>query len=56
MQQEIEPEMANDKGDDRALSQENANLSSRLEVYRWFFWAAVFLIVVLLVAQCARHG
>jgi hypothetical protein len=42
-----------DKGN--ALSKEHMVLSSRLETYRWLFWAAAFVIMVLVVAQCAHH-
>ena len=37
------------------LSKEHVALSSRLEIYRWLFWAAVFVILVLVVAQCAHQ-
>ncbi len=35
------------------LAKRNASLSGRLELYRWLFWAAVFFILVLLVAHYA---
>lgn len=55
MRQENHSESANETGG-KALSKEKVDLRSRVEIYRWLFWAAVFLIVVLLVAQCAHHS
>ena len=53
MKQEDDPASANEGGG-KAFSKENADLRRRLEVYRWLFWAAVFFIVVLIVARCAH--
>jgi len=54
MRQENHSESANENGG-KAASRENLKLRSRLDIYRWLLWAAVFLIVVLVVAQCAHH-
>lgn len=56
MQQEIHAEPANEQDSREGLARQNARLGSRLELYRWLFWAAVFLLVVLLVAQRAHRG
>jgi hypothetical protein len=40
----------------RPSSKDNGVLRSRLEIYKWLFYAAVFLIVVLIVALCAHQG
>lgn len=55
MHQENHSEWVNENDNRKAVSQENANLNSRLEVYRWLLWAAIFLIAVLFVAQCAHY-
>ena len=54
MPQEDHVESTQENGGN-ALSKERVALSTRLEIYRWLFWAAVFVIVVLVVAQCVHH-
>lgn len=54
MRQEDHPDSTSDGGLN-SVSKENANLRSGLEIYRWLFWAALFVIIVLVVAQCAQH-
>jgi hypothetical protein len=54
VQQEVHTESARENGCE-GLSKDYVALASRLEIYRWLFWAAVFVIVVLVVAQCAQH-
>lgn len=55
MQQESHPDSTSDGGL-KSVSMENADLRSGLEIYRWLFWAALFVIIVLVVALCAHHG
>jgi hypothetical protein len=37
----------------RPASGDSASLRQRLELYRWLFWSAVFVIVVLIVSRYA---
>ena len=37
-------------------SRDNGVLRTRLEIYKWLFYAALFLIVVLIVALCEHQG
>ncbi len=39
---------------EEALSAQSARLRERLEIYRWLLATAVLMVVVRLVAQCAR--
>lgn len=55
MRQEDYPDSTNDGGL-KSVSGENADLRSRLEIYKWLFWAALFVIIVLVVAQCAHRS
>lgn len=54
MRQEGHPDSTSE-GEFNSLSRENVGLRNRLEIYRCLLWAAVFLIVVLFVAQCAHY-
>lgn len=46
---------ANDPAVRRVLPDQTVRLRNQLDVYRWLFGAAVFLAVVLWVAQCAQR-
>ena len=54
MGQEDHPDSISDGGL-KLVSRENVGLRSGLEMYRWLFWAVLFAIIVLVVAQCAHH-
>lgn len=55
MRQEGHPDSAEEAGLASVL-RDNANLRRRMEIYRLLLGLAVFLIIVLLVAHCARYG
>jgi len=56
MQQQNHPELVHESDSHKTLAQGDENLNAKVETYRWLFWAAVFLIVVLLVALFARNA
>jgi hypothetical protein len=54
MLQEKQSTPPTESGARNHVSPEEGNISGRLEMYRWLFWAALFVIMVLFVAQCAQ--
>ncbi len=53
MQEDDRPELPGEGV--KPPSRKDEVLRNRLEIYKWLFYAAVFFIVVLIVARCAHQ-